>query len=187
MSNVLGHRFVSPKLDGADATQVQPSAWNDGHRFSGGAAGDVLTRDPTDATFGATWAAPVGWVPYTPLWYLGGVVTAPGTHTISASYHRRGNAIWFQVLFSVGAGALPAGSWAFGFPAPSTGLISAGAGMLYAAGIAFVPLYQLTFGVNDRAGLFYSASGTLTEMTGTAPHALVAGAAVDIRGYYQAA
>jgi len=58
MSNVLTHRFVSPKLDGPDLTQVQPSAWNDGHRFVGGAAGEVLTRDPTDATFGATWRRP---------------------------------------------------------------------------------------------------------------------------------
>jgi hypothetical protein len=58
MANVLKHRFVSVKADGADATQVQPSNWNDGHAFSGGAAGDVLTRDPTDAAFGAIWAPP---------------------------------------------------------------------------------------------------------------------------------
>lgn len=56
MSNVLTHRFTSPKLDGPDATQVQPSAWNDGHRFVGGANGDVLTRDTTDATYGAKFA-----------------------------------------------------------------------------------------------------------------------------------
>lgn len=65
--NLLKHRFVSGKSDGADATQVQPSNWNDGHAFSGGAAGDVLTRDPTDATYGAKWGAPPGqWidVPY---------------------------------------------------------------------------------------------------------------------------
>jgi hypothetical protein len=55
--NVLKHRFNSAKLDGPDATQVQPSAWNDGHAFTGGAAGDVLTRDPSDGTFGATWAS----------------------------------------------------------------------------------------------------------------------------------
>ena len=55
MANVLKHRFTSAKSDGADATQVQPSHWNDGHAFTGGAAGDVLTRDPTDAAFGATW------------------------------------------------------------------------------------------------------------------------------------
>jgi len=58
MSNVLKHRYTSPKLDGADTQQVQPSHWNDGHRFEGGAAGDMLTRDPTDATFGAKWTPP---------------------------------------------------------------------------------------------------------------------------------
>ena len=56
MSNVVTHRFASAKSDGADATQIQPSHWNDGHKFIGGAAGDVLTRDPTDATYGAKWA-----------------------------------------------------------------------------------------------------------------------------------
>ena len=58
MTDVLKHRFVSPKLDGADATQVQPSAWNDGHRFQGGVDGDQLVRATADATFGATWIAP---------------------------------------------------------------------------------------------------------------------------------
>jgi hypothetical protein len=61
--NLLKHRFVSGKSDGADASQVQPSNWNDGHTFSGGAAGDVLTRDPTDPNYGAKWGAPPGqWI-----------------------------------------------------------------------------------------------------------------------------
>jgi hypothetical protein len=55
MSDVLKHRFISPKLDGADTQQVQPSHWNDGHKFQGGNAGEVLTRDPTDLSFGAKW------------------------------------------------------------------------------------------------------------------------------------
>jgi hypothetical protein len=58
MANVVKHRFASPKVDGADATQVQPSHWNDGHTFTGGAAGDLLTRDPTDALYGAKWGSP---------------------------------------------------------------------------------------------------------------------------------
>ena len=53
--NVVRHRFSSAKIDGPDPGQIQPSHWNDGHLFTGGAAGDVLARDPTDATFGATW------------------------------------------------------------------------------------------------------------------------------------
>lgn len=58
MANLVKHRFLSAKADGPDATQVQPSHWNDGHLFSGGLAGDVLTRDPTDATYGAKWSTP---------------------------------------------------------------------------------------------------------------------------------
>jgi len=56
MSNVLKHRFTSPKLDGSDATQVQPSAWNEGHQFSGGTDGQMLVRSTADATYGAAWA-----------------------------------------------------------------------------------------------------------------------------------
>jgi hypothetical protein len=58
MANVIKHRFVSAKTDGPDATQVQPSSWNDGHAFTGGNAGDLLTRDPTDAAYGAKWSPP---------------------------------------------------------------------------------------------------------------------------------
>jgi hypothetical protein len=55
MTDVLHHRFTSPKANGSDATQVQPSHWNDGHSFTGGLPGDVLLRHPLDATYGATW------------------------------------------------------------------------------------------------------------------------------------
>ena len=58
MANIVKHRFASGKTDGPDASQVQPSHWNDGHLFSGGNAGDLLARDPTDASFGAKWTAP---------------------------------------------------------------------------------------------------------------------------------
>lgn len=57
MSNVLAHLFASAKTDGADATQVQPSNWNAGHAFSGGALGSILYRDTGDATYGAAWLA----------------------------------------------------------------------------------------------------------------------------------
>lgn len=56
MANVLAHRFVSAKADGTDPTMIQPSNWNDGHKFTGGAAGQFLMRDPTDATYGAIWS-----------------------------------------------------------------------------------------------------------------------------------
>jgi len=56
MSNVLTHRFVSAIADSGDATLVQPSNWNDGHKFTGGVHGSVLMRDTSDASFGASWA-----------------------------------------------------------------------------------------------------------------------------------
>ena len=57
--NLLKHRFVSAKSDGSDATQIQPSNWNDGHKFSGGNLYEILQCDPTDANYGAKWLG--GW------------------------------------------------------------------------------------------------------------------------------
>jgi len=57
MTDVLKHRFTSAKADGGDVSQVQPSHWNDGHKFIGGAVGDLLQRDPADVAFGAKWAS----------------------------------------------------------------------------------------------------------------------------------
>jgi hypothetical protein len=73
MTDVLKHRFVSARADGADVTQVQPSHWNDGHKFQGGAADELLVRDPTDTNFGAKWIAPSTLTP-----------TFDGTVTISS-------------------------------------------------------------------------------------------------------
>jgi hypothetical protein len=58
MANVLKHAFTSAKADGADATLVQASHWNDGHKFTGGAHGGLLMRDTSDSAYGATWVAP---------------------------------------------------------------------------------------------------------------------------------
>lgn len=55
MANVLNHRFVSGVADSTDPTLIQPSNWNDGHVFTGGAQGMLLGRHLTDATYGATW------------------------------------------------------------------------------------------------------------------------------------
>lgn len=58
MANVISHLFRSSKADGTDLTQVQPSHWNDGHKFTGGNHGDVLARDTTDPNYGAIWTPP---------------------------------------------------------------------------------------------------------------------------------
>ena len=191
MSNVLTHRFVSPKLDGSDATQVQPSAWNDGHKFSGGTAGDVLTRDPTDATWGARWGTPapvVGWVPYVPAWIVAGSLTALGTHTIAASYHKVGNAVWFQILMTLGADALPGGDWAFSLPVTCAALISPGGGMLRPASGVLYPLFLSAVGFADRVTVMYLPAGlTLGAMTSTVPATLGASTLIEVRGNYTSA
>jgi len=190
MSNVLTHRFVSPKVDGTDLTQVQPSAWNDGHRFSGGLTGDVLTRDTGDATFGASWVTPAGWVAFTPSWWTNNVLRPLGNHAIAGAYHRRGDAVWYQIRFSVGTDALPApGShWAFGLPFPCVPTLTPGTGT-EAAGAGLFPLVGSAFGTPDRITLYYvpAAQVNLALMTDAAPTALASGSLIEMRGNYQAA
>jgi hypothetical protein len=108
MSNLLVHPFASAKSDTADATLVQPSNWNDGHKFTGGAHGNVMMRDTSDTTYGASWIANANnallstnasgvpsWVTTIPsgvqdnITRLGAIVTVLsatgfGTHTFSA-------------------------------------------------------------------------------------------------------
>lgn len=60
MSNVARHDFVSAKSDGSDSTLVQPSYWNRGLRFQGGANGNLLIRDTGDdgaGGYGADWSS----------------------------------------------------------------------------------------------------------------------------------
>jgi hypothetical protein len=56
MANTTIHVFPSTKADGPDATKVQPSNWNDGHKYTGGSNGNVLVRDTSDATYGGAWS-----------------------------------------------------------------------------------------------------------------------------------
>ena len=75
MANVLGHRFVSAKPEGSDATKVRASNWNDGHVFTGGVNGALLIRDTTDAVYGAAWRdrTPLPWTPV-----IGGATSESG-------------------------------------------------------------------------------------------------------------
>jgi len=197
MSDVLRHRFVSQKPDGPDATQIQPSSWNDGHAFSGGAAGDVLTRDPTDAAYGAIWKPippipePVGWVAYSPKWYITGVgeVTQPGNHVVDAQYYRTADVVLFQVLLTVGSDPLPIGQWAFSFPFRSTAVISPAVGMCHSGfqGTGF-PLFSDAFAGDDRFRLhFLNASLVIAPFGHTVPANLGPGWYVEMRGNYRAA
>lgn len=129
MANVLRHRFVSAKTDGPDATQVQPSSWNDGHVFTGGAAGDVLTRDPTDPNYGAIWKPQGVWIAYVPTWTSSGSQPAIGDGSIEGVYTLIGKTCHFQIKITIQAGTVQgSGVWVFGLPVPAvpTGLMGSG-------------------------------------------------------------
>jgi hypothetical protein len=55
----LKHMYPAPAADVPGSTKVQPSHWNDEHVFADGALGDVLQRDPGDATTGWSWLSGV--------------------------------------------------------------------------------------------------------------------------------
>jgi hypothetical protein len=112
---ILDHRFRSAKADGADGSQVQPSNWNDGHAFSGGAAGQVLVRDPTDAAYGAAWAPYGQWtaITFTAAMFhaIGGMVwTVPPANT-SGAYMLTGKTC--VLSWAVNAGTLSGASGPF--------------------------------------------------------------------------
>lgn len=188
MSNLLKHGFVSAKADGADATQVQPSHWNAGHVFTGGTVGDVLTRAPADP-FGANWVAPVGWVPYSPAWYIGTGPVIPGNHQVSGFYHRRGDAVWFSVFHVVGTDPIPGGQFGYSLPVQSASLISPAVGLLLQSGGAVYPLFSDAFGLSTYFRTWYLTPGaaSLSALTGYAPAGLTASWYLEMRGNYQAA
>ncbi len=61
MALQINHRFVSPKSDGADASMVRPSNWNESHNITTGSGGVLLGRldpgggDVTGQTIQAVW------------------------------------------------------------------------------------------------------------------------------------
>jgi hypothetical protein len=57
MAGILKHRFTNPHADVAGSTKTQASHWNDFLMATGGAHGDALTRDTSDATYGMKWAS----------------------------------------------------------------------------------------------------------------------------------
>lgn len=59
MSALIFHVFNDAHSDGSDATLVNPSNWNDGHKFTGGNNGSIPLRDTSDGTYGSSWLASV--------------------------------------------------------------------------------------------------------------------------------
>jgi hypothetical protein len=118
----LDHRFRSGKADGPDATQVQPSNWNDGHVFTGGATGQTLVRDTSDATYGATWMPHGVWtdIPFSPgLFHGSGGMTWTVTAVDLLAYMVIGGTCF--VAFGISAGTLAgtaSGAIFFDLPAP---------------------------------------------------------------------
>jgi hypothetical protein len=175
MALIVKHVFQSGKTNGPDATQIQPSNWNDGHTFAGGAAGQVLTRDPTDATYGAKWAPaarPGGaagnflicdptdatygakwdggvYAAYAPVWSSLGSAPALGNGTLAGTWARSGKLVRFGVRLGIGSTTgLGTSAWKFTLPTPAE---SAGSLSLSIVGV----------GVDSSAGSIpYVAIGT---------------------------
>ncbi len=122
MALTFTHPFVSAKADGADATLVQPSNWNANHLLAGGAKGDLLVLDATQAT-GVNNVAAVAAGAYLrsngvttiPIWSTlilpnaatqGDLLIATGANTIGSL----ADVAVGQVLVSGGGGAAPAWS-----------------------------------------------------------------------------
>lgn len=120
MSNVLKHRFVSAKTDGADPTQIQPSNWNDGHVFTGGNAGEYLVRDPLDAAFGAKWQpfpALGVWQSYAPEIVTNGNPFVLGNGTLTGRYALIGKVVHLFISLAIGSTTdQGSGAWFISFP-----------------------------------------------------------------------
>lgn len=77
------HKFVNPKADGADATIVRPSNWNDTHNVSIGITDLSATGTPSSSTFlrgDNTWGTPSGLSSFTSTnstITIGGTLSAP--------------------------------------------------------------------------------------------------------------
>jgi len=205
MANVLKHRFASAKANGADATQVQPSHWNDGHVFSGGNAGDLLTRDPTDATYGAKWQAPaapptppllVPYTPYTTVWGGSGGTPAINNGGLFATYWRHSQTVFFAIRLTIGStSTLGAGAWSFTLPFPaesnsSIGMACYGVAVQVSAGTRPFPIMG---GLQAAGGnsLFWMWNLLFTVganvVTPSAPFSWVAGDWLHLTGTYYAA
>jgi hypothetical protein len=158
MANVLKHRFASAKADGGDATQVQPSNWNDGHLFTGGTEGDVLTRGDL-ADYGALWVAPLS-----PLTFTGG--GWPVLATTPTSFVVLLNSASDQVLH----GAQPA-----------SGTFKTGARLQFVnVGTGTFTLVPFSTNIPDGRFANVSAAVGATRLKGVVPGTSVGGAATYI-------
>ena len=185
MANLVKHRFVSAKTDGADASQVQPSNWNDGHVFAGGNAGDLLTRDPTDATYGAKWEPPavVGvWANYTPTFTSSG--SQPSGASLQGSYVLIGKTCHFKIKLTITAGTVQgSGIWWFGLPVDSVQSGIQGFAVIVDAG-TMIYTYPVMYADINRVYIY--ANVPPFQVGPGCPIAFVAGDEIQILGTFQA-
>lgn len=124
---VLAHLFQSLKADGPDPTEMQPSHWNAGHVFAGGALGSLLYRDTVPAD-GASWLADVavgsvlvsGGIGVAPAWSASPAMTALslGAGSVASPSLRLGG--------DTGSGFLRAGADQVSFVGAGLGLTAGG-------------------------------------------------------------
>jgi hypothetical protein len=112
----------------------------------------LLTRDPTDATYGAKWGPPptppllVPYTPYTTIWAGSGGAPAIGNGSLVATYWRHSQTIFFAIKLTIGTTTnLGAGAWSFTVPVPaesnsSIGMACYGAAVRTSAGSQPFPI-----------------------------------------------
>jgi len=189
MTDVLKHRFSSPKLDGADAQQVQPSHWNDGHRLIGGNDGDLLTRSTADANFGAAWLPRTTLIPgvqaYTPAFMAAGAVVPIGNGTLVGMYQQIGKLTWVHVHLTFGTTTPgPAGAWAFTLPFALFDGVNPFVGLAF-NGASQWQVVTSSIGYAQEAQMF-SPGNPMVAVTNTVPFTWAPGCHLAITGTYRA-
>lgn len=163
MTDILKHRFSSAKADGSDAGQVQPSHWNDGHKFQGGALGDLLQRDTADPTFGAKWASAAWIIPaFVATDYFVNIGTGTWPMTAGAINYCAYTIIGRTLFWNLGVSAVPFTGSPIGlsrkpFSAHQIGAVIGGLYMLQPAIPAY---YQVASGAGSQVNFFKDVSGT---------------------------
>ena len=186
MANIVKHRFASPKSDGPDPTQIQPSNWNDGHAFTGGNAGDMLTRDPSDATYGAKWSPGGLWQSYAPLWkILSGTPPSLGNGTLVGRYAVVGKTCHFHIDLGFGSTTIN-GSGIYVFTMPVAAPTSYHLAFSIWAYLAST-YYQLAPQIGGPDEFYMYVIGTGSPWSNTVPVAPVSGNHVHVTGTYEVA
>jgi hypothetical protein len=144
MAEILNHIFVSAKADGADAALLRPSDWNEGLVFSAGVNGNLVRRDTSDATYGASWTSGLTFL-------SGTLLNAQGTITADAPAYNS-TATW-------NAAGVTFTHW----KANVTDTASAAASLLLDLQVGAVSKFRVTKGGSVFSGDYSFTNGSLVS------------------------